>query len=183
MSTDPMVLFHEPDPTEAGLSLAQATKSPGSTPASRTPSAASAKTPHERKKRARKVGHETLSSVISFDTQWRLSLYCAITGYGVKDAVTKAAMGRLGIGLYPKPLRASQINAVIDDVPYVEGDTTPRISVQMRDPDLMDQIRRDIEDLNGDLDDDARQVTMSSWTADALDAFFNHLRLPSRVSD
>jgi hypothetical protein len=178
---EPVVLFHEPDPNEAGLSLAEATKAPGKKSAAQKTTAA--KTPHERKVRSRKVGYETLSSVISFDTQWRLSLYCAITGYGVKDAVTKAAMGRLGIGLYPKPLRASQINAVIDDVPYVEGDTKPRISVQMRDPDLMEQIKRDIAALNSDLDGDDREVTPSSWTADALVAFFNHLRLPSPVSD
>ncbi|WP_336214500.1 hypothetical protein [Nonomuraea sp. LPB2021202275-12-8] len=185
---EPGVLFHEPNPEEAGLTLAQAAQASPRKPAARKARAATSDkavgtTPQDRKVRARKIEHEVLSAVISFDTQWRLSLYCKITAYGVKDAVTKAAMGRLGIGLYPRPLRADVIRAAVKDTPFVEGDTTPRISVQMRDPDLMEQIRQDVAGLNSGLGEDDREFTMSSWTADALVAFFNHLRLPSHVSD
>lgn len=140
-------------------------------------------TPHDRKARARSITPEVLSAKISSNTQWRLTLYCRITGYGVKDAVTKAAMGRLGIGLYPPPLRKDAIKPAVDEVAFVQHARKPTISVQMRDPDLMRQIRQDVDQLNQGVGDDDDQVTMSSWTSDALDAFFNHLRLPSRVSD
>lgn len=149
------VIFHEPDPDKPVLR-----EQPKPQRTSEQPEP----------KRRRVLDPDILSAKLTNNTQWRLTLYCRISGYGVKDAVVKAATGFLGLGPYPTPFRLEVVRSYHGKVPFVAHERRKGISVRL-DPELAERIRRDAADM---------QESESAWTELALTAFFNHMRLPSR---
>lgn len=121
-------------------------------------------------KRRRTIRHVPLSAKLDDDTNWRLTLYCGLTGYGVKDAVMTAANGFLSLGPYPKRLNPKSVREQAEATPFVQHDRRQTISIRV-DPAFLEAIEQDADEM---------QISESAWVELALKKLFDHVRLPSK---
>ncbi|MEU1883489.1 hypothetical protein ABZ470_39800 [Streptosporangium sp. NPDC020072] len=119
-------------------------------------------------KRRRTVKLKVLSAKVDDETDWHLTLYFTLTGYGVKDAIVHAATGYLSMGPYPKRLNLQEVRTLASTVPFLRDQYKKPISVQV-DPAFLELVEQSAAE---------EQVSKSAWVESALKAMFSHLRLP-----